>query len=76
MKEKNVVDLALSTAVNGAKQAITTVQDVFGTPKDTDVQVYQALDERDFQELEAVFGAEDTVEYIRKMETKLQKSGR
>lgn len=74
--EKGVFDMSLDIANRGTKQAMTTLQDVMGTSKDEDVRVYQALKPEDFRGMEQELGSEITMDYIRRMETKLHKSRR
>lgn len=74
--EKGVFDMSLDIANRGTKQAMTTLQEVMGAPKDEDVRVYQALKPEDFIGMEQTLGPEVTMDYIRRMEIKLQRSGR
>lgn len=71
--EKGVFDMSLDIANRGTKQAMTTLQDVMGSPKDSAVRVYQTLDDGDFQKMEQELGTEVTMDYIRRMETRMKR---
>lgn len=72
-KPKNVLEAAMNTAAAGASGAMNQVKGIFGVPKDESVRLYQQLKPEDFNKLIAHFGEEKTLEYIRRMETRLQK---
>jgi hypothetical protein len=72
-KKQTVFDLSVKTAVSGVKQATSKVQNVFGETEDPSIKVYQRLTPTDFNALVAEFGPEETLEYIRTMEIRLQK---
>ena len=74
--KKTVFDVSAGVAVDGVKQATAKVQEVFKIPKDQSVRVYQQLKPEDFNAIVAEFGPEATMEYIRRMETRLYKNER
>lgn len=74
--EKGVFDISVDIATKGTQQAMSKLQDVMGSPKDEDIRVYKALKPNDFKGMEKELGSEVTMDYIRRMETRLRKSGR
>ena len=74
--DKTVFNTSVDIVTKGTKQAMSTIQDVMGTPKDADLRVYKALKPEDFIGMEQTLGPEVTMDYIRRMEIKLQRSGR
>jgi hypothetical protein len=68
---KNAFDTAREVAVAGAQRATDKVRKMVGVPKDKSLNQYKQLSPEDFNDIMNQFGEETTLEYIRKMETKL-----
>ncbi len=73
MPKQGPFDIAMKTAVDGAKQATDKIANMTGVQRDRDLANYSQLAPEDFNELMSTFGEDKTLEYIRVMETKLQK---
>jgi len=72
-KPKNAFEASMETANKGTKGAVDHVKKMFGIPEDESVRLYQRLKPEDFPKLIEKFGEDATLEYIRRMETRLQK---
>lgn len=73
MKDDTEFDLASKQVVKGVGSALGTVNGIFKVPKDKSVRIYKQLKSNDFAAITAKFGPEVTMEYIRRMETRLAK---
>ena len=57
-------------------KAFQSMDSVVGNSPDEDVRLYESLKEDDFIVISQKYGADDTADYIREMETKRMRRGR
>ena len=68
-------DAMMQKMAGAAKTAFDRVASVTGNDESPDVRVYKRLKENDFQVIADRYGAEATVDYIRKMEARSMMGG-
>lgn len=60
---------------NAAKGAYNMWHRALGVESDSDIDLYKSLSQDDFDRISEKYGIENTVEYIREMESRMNKKG-